>query len=254
MTEDFDTSPGDEEDWRKLASFGVERNQVSWTSNCWLQWFFEFLFYRMWCQTTVLRLPINLQRILYCHFSFYPFNIPKTLFYTACFSFHRSGFWPRRKLRCSRCRPRPWRHHWFSWPDECRICNAWNELECECLLQSLVWCRVQRWVFIGKELVFSKIIAILTSLLFKTHLHVLCDSWWHSTQNPYMGFADFRAAFTPDTPVEFTVSPKEGSLKQKESTLFTIKFKAQQPSVVGGYLVIETEDFKKTWKVVGRTW
>jgi hypothetical protein len=29
MTEDFDNSPGDEEDWRKLASFGVERNQVS---------------------------------------------------------------------------------------------------------------------------------------------------------------------------------------------------------------------------------
>jgi len=72
-------------------------------------------------------------------------------------------------------------------------------------------------------------------------------------KNPYMGFADFRAAFTPDTPAEFTVTPSEGSLKQKESTLFTIKFKAQQPGAVGGYLVIETEDFKKTWKVVGRT-
>jgi len=68
-----------------------------------------------------------------------------------------------------------------------------------------------------------------------------------------MGFADFRAAFTPDTPAEFTVTPSEGSLSQKESTLFTIKFKAQQPGENGGYLVIETEDFKKTWKVVGRT-
>ena len=29
MTEDFDQSSSDEEDWRKLASFGVERNQVS---------------------------------------------------------------------------------------------------------------------------------------------------------------------------------------------------------------------------------
>ena len=29
MTEDFDQSPNDDEDWRKLSSFGVERNQVS---------------------------------------------------------------------------------------------------------------------------------------------------------------------------------------------------------------------------------
>lgn len=74
-----------------------------------------------------------------------------------------------------------------------------------------------------------------------------------SLKNPYMGFADFRAAFTADTPAEFTVTPTEGSLRQKELTTFTIKFKAQQPGVVGGYLVVETEDFKKTWKVVGRT-
>jgi len=75
-----------------------------------------------------------------------------------------------------------------------------------------------------------------------------------SLKNPYMGFADFRAAFTADTPATaFTVSPAEGALRQKENTMFTVKFKAQQPGVVEGYLVIETEDFKKTWKVVGRT-
>jgi len=74
-----------------------------------------------------------------------------------------------------------------------------------------------------------------------------------SLKNPYMGFADFRAAFTAETPAEFTVIPADGSLKQKEATTFTVKFKAQQPGVVEGYLVIETEDFKKTWKVVGRT-
>jgi len=72
-------------------------------------------------------------------------------------------------------------------------------------------------------------------------------------KNPYMGFADFRAAFTAETSPEFTVTPKEGSLRQKENTLFTVKFKAEKPGVVEGYLVIETEDFKKTWKVVGRT-
>jgi hypothetical protein len=68
-----------------------------------------------------------------------------------------------------------------------------------------------------------------------------------------MGFADFRAAFTADTPSEFSVEPSEGSLKQKDDTNFLVKFKAQKPGVVEGYLVIETEDFKKTWKVVGST-
>jgi hypothetical protein len=68
-----------------------------------------------------------------------------------------------------------------------------------------------------------------------------------------MGFADFRAAFTPETPKEFTVEPSEGSLRQKDDTNFLVKFKAQKPGVVEGYLVIETEDFKKTWKVVGST-
>mmetsp|Transcript_554 Transcript_554/g.1418 ORF Transcript_554/g.1418 Transcript_554/m.1418 type:complete len:139 (-) Transcript_554:155-571(-) len=72
-------------------------------------------------------------------------------------------------------------------------------------------------------------------------------------RNPYMGFADFRAAFTSETPDSFTVEPTEGSLKQKEDTNFVIKFKAQAPGTVEGYLVIETEDFKKTWKVVGST-
>ncbi|KAG7337361.1 hypothetical protein IV203_034754 [Nitzschia inconspicua] len=74
-----------------------------------------------------------------------------------------------------------------------------------------------------------------------------------SLRNPFMGFADFRAAFTAETPSEFTVEPKEGSLRQKEDTNFLVKFKAQKPGVVEGYLVIETEDFKKTWKVVGST-
>lgn len=72
-------------------------------------------------------------------------------------------------------------------------------------------------------------------------------------RNPYMGFADFRAAFTAETSAAFTVTPTEGALRQKEDTLFTVKFRAQQPGVVEGYLVVETEDFKKTWKVVGRT-
>merc|ERR1711862_368244 len=72
-------------------------------------------------------------------------------------------------------------------------------------------------------------------------------------RNPYMGFADFRAAFTADTPLDWTIDPVEGSLKQREDTHFTVKFKPQGPGTVQGYLVIETEDFKKTWHVVGST-
>ncbi len=68
-----------------------------------------------------------------------------------------------------------------------------------------------------------------------------------------MGFADFRAAFTDDSGVGLTVSPAEGSLMQREETVFNVKFKAQSPGAVEGYLVIETEDFKKTWKVMGTT-
>jgi len=72
-------------------------------------------------------------------------------------------------------------------------------------------------------------------------------------RNPYMGFADFRAAFTAETPLDWTIEPVEGSLKQREDTHFTVKFKPQGPGTAQGYLVIETEDFKKTWQLVGST-
>jgi len=72
-------------------------------------------------------------------------------------------------------------------------------------------------------------------------------------RNPYMGFSDFRAAFTTDTPMDWSVEPNEGALMQKEDTDFTVKFRPQGPGMIEGYLVIETEDFKKTWKVMGST-
>lgn len=68
-----------------------------------------------------------------------------------------------------------------------------------------------------------------------------------------MGFADFRAAFTADSSPSFTVTPSEGSLMQKDDTQFIVKFKAQTIGIEEGYLVIETGDFKKTWKVIGTT-
>ena len=71
-------------------------------------------------------------------------------------------------------------------------------------------------------------------------------------KNPYMGFADFRAAFTADTPMDWSVEPNEGSLS-KEATHFTVKFRPVGPGMIQGHLVIETEDFKKTWQVQGST-
>jgi len=72
-------------------------------------------------------------------------------------------------------------------------------------------------------------------------------------RNPYMGFADFRATFTPGTSAEWTVEPKEGALKQREDTQFSVKFRPNGIGVSEGYLVIETEDFKKVWKLTGST-
>lgn len=72
-------------------------------------------------------------------------------------------------------------------------------------------------------------------------------------RNPYMGFSDFRAAFTSDTPMDWSVEPREGSLKQREDTHFIVKFRPQGPGLIQGYLVIETEDVKKTWQVQGST-
>eukprot|EP00558_Chaetoceros_sp_UNC1202_P009279 CAMPEP_0197240666 /NCGR_PEP_ID=MMETSP1429-20130617/6888_1 /TAXON_ID=49237 /ORGANISM="Chaetoceros sp., Strain UNC1202" /LENGTH=307 /DNA_ID=CAMNT_0042700349 /DNA_START=47 /DNA_END=970 /DNA_ORIENTATION=- len=71
-------------------------------------------------------------------------------------------------------------------------------------------------------------------------------------KNPYMGFADFRAALT-GTSAAWSITPAEGSLTQKEATTFQLKFRPDTIGVSEGYLVIETEDFKKVWKVIGTT-
>ena len=67
-----------------------------------------------------------------------------------------------------------------------------------------------------------------------------------------MGFADFRAAFTPETSAQWSIEPTEGCL-DKQGTDFILRFRPDSPSVVEGYLVIETEDFKKTWHLIGGT-
>lgn len=72
-------------------------------------------------------------------------------------------------------------------------------------------------------------------------------------KNPYMGHADFRAAFTSETSAEWTIVPSEGAISKNEETLFIVKYKPQNPGQTNGFLVIETEDFKKTWRTLGTT-
>lgn len=72
-------------------------------------------------------------------------------------------------------------------------------------------------------------------------------------KNPYMGFADFRATLSPETSEEWTVTPTEGSLTQKEPTSFAVRYRPTTLGVSEGYMIIETEDFKKVWKLIGST-
>jgi hypothetical protein len=66
-----------------------------------------------------------------------------------------------------------------------------------------------------------------------------------------MGFSDFRAAFTADTSKDWTVSPTEGSISGRTETQFVVKFRASNPGVSEGFLVIDTEDNKWTYKLIG---
>lgn len=72
-------------------------------------------------------------------------------------------------------------------------------------------------------------------------------------KNPFMGFSDFRARFTQMTnPGDWSVTPTEGSLNGRgDPTQFMVKFRPSNPSVSEGYLVVETEDDKWTYKLLG---
>jgi len=66
-----------------------------------------------------------------------------------------------------------------------------------------------------------------------------------------MGFSDFRARFTADTPAGWTVEPTEGALNGRKDTDFVVKWRPSNPGVAEGYLVIETDDAKWTYKLIG---
>ena len=67
-----------------------------------------------------------------------------------------------------------------------------------------------------------------------------------------MGFADFRAALTTSSP-EWSIEPCEGSINKSEDTEFTVRWRPSGQGREECFLVIETEDFKKTWSVTGST-
>jgi len=72
-------------------------------------------------------------------------------------------------------------------------------------------------------------------------------------KNPYMGFAKFRAAFVGDDNNEWSVTPNDGFLKSSEETQFIVRYTPHSSGTSRAFFVIETEDFTKTWKVVGST-
>lgn len=72
-----------------------------------------------------------------------------------------------------------------------------------------------------------------------------------SLKNDFMGFADFRATIVGQDP-GWSVDPVEGSLS-KEPTEFIVRYMATVAGVSQSYLVIETEDMKKTYQLLGTT-
>ena len=68
-----------------------------------------------------------------------------------------------------------------------------------------------------------------------------------------MGFAQFRAAFVGDTNNDWFVSSSDDVLSGRKETHLAVAFRPNNHGLTSGYLVVETQDFKKTWKVVGST-
>jgi len=74
-----------------------------------------------------------------------------------------------------------------------------------------------------------------------------------SLKNPFMGYAKFRAGFVGDASNEWSVTASDSFLKQNEATHIVVRYSPHSPGVSNACLVIEAEDFKMTWKVVGST-
>jgi hypothetical protein len=77
-----------------------------------------------------------------------------------------------------------------------------------------------------------------------------------SVKNEMNTFAPFQCRFTSDSPIEFSVTPTEGSMNRRSGadTEVTVRFSPKEygePKV--GSLIFETEDFKSVYPIIGST-
>lgn len=79
-----------------------------------------------------------------------------------------------------------------------------------------------------------------------------------SIKNIRNAFSDYAARLTPDSYGAFEISPRFGKMNRKsggEPVELVIKYRPGEPAVNPheATLVFETEDFKRVWKLTGRT-
>lgn len=75
-------------------------------------------------------------------------------------------------------------------------------------------------------------------------------------KNEMNTFAPFRCTFSSDTPLEFSVTPTEGSMNRRsgEPTEVVVRFNPKEYGEAKvGTLIFETEDFKSVYTILGST-
>jgi hypothetical protein len=75
--------------------------------------------------------------------------------------------------------------------------------------------------------------------------------------NELSAFSPYRCAFTADSPQSMRHTPSSGVMEKRESGKtvdIIVRFTPDSYGIpVIGHLVFETEDFKKVYKIVGKT-
>jgi hypothetical protein len=75
-------------------------------------------------------------------------------------------------------------------------------------------------------------------------------------KNEMNTFAPFQCRFTSDTPIEFSVTPTEGSMNRRSGapTEVVVRFNPKEyGDAKVGTLIFETEDFKSVYSIIGST-
>jgi hypothetical protein len=69
---------------------------------------------------------------------------------------------------------------------------------------------------------------------------------------PFMGFADFRAAFDDNTSNEWTIEPEEGALRKNEETEFVLRFRPERGKRVKGTLLSRRKISRRSGRLRAR--